>query len=441
MVQRIVCIVAFLMLTNEISGTTYEGHWSTPWHFATEWLMTPVPGIRLWWFDLIVVAALACGRAQRGARSGRARPLQTALYTTAATLFAWALLGAARGGSVLDMRLQLHVFVMLCVTVAMYANVLRTPAHFRMMGKTIVYAALFRAAMMFVFYLTVMRSLHEHIDTVTDHGDSITFVLAIVIVVAEAIHSRDRKATVRAVLVTAVMLWCIQTNNRRLAWVGLIGSMLVVYALLPSGPTRRRIHRRVAMALPALLVYVAVGWTSPTGVFKPIASLKSMNDVKDPSTESRRLENLGLIVTLQGGALTGTGFGQKYTEVSSVLAATVFPQYRYVPHNSVLGLAAFTGLGFIGIWMVFPVTAFLAARAYSFARAPPEKTIAMVALCQVFIHINQMWGDIGMCSFQGLTITSCAIAAASRMAVHTGAWPGKRARTRARPAANAAVAP
>jgi hypothetical protein len=437
-IQRIVCIVAFLMLTTEVSGSTYEGRWSTPWHFATEWLTGPVPGIRLWWFDVIVIAALVYGRTQRGAQKGRAKPLHTAVYVTVGTLFAWAVLGAARGGSVLDMRLQLHVFVMLCVTVAMYANVLRTPKHFRMMGKTIVYAALFRAAMMFVFYLSVMRSLHERVETVTDHGDSITFVLTIVIVVAEAIHSRQRRATTRAFFVTAVMLWCIQTNNRRLAWVGLIGSMLIVYFLLPSGPVRRKINRRIAMLVPLVLLYVAVGWVSPTGIFKPIASIKSMNDAADPSTESRNLENRGLIVTLQNGALTGAGFGQKYTEVSTVYSAVAFPQYRYVPHNSVLGLAAFTGLGFIGIWMVFPVTAYLAARAYSFARAPPEKTIAMVALCQVFIHINQMWGDIGICSFQGLTVTSCAIAAASRMAVLTGAWPGKRA-TPAR-MANAATA-
>lgn len=428
------------MLTAEFSGATYEGHWSTPWHFATEWLMGPVPGIRLWWFDCIAIVVLLYARTQRGAQTGRTKPIQTALYTTVGTIFAWAVLGALRGGSVLDMRLQVHVFVMLCVASSMYANVLRTPEHFRMMGKTIVYAALFRAAMMLTFYVTVMRTLNEHIETVTDHGDSITFVLTIVIVAAEAIHSRDRKATTRALLVTGVMLWCIQTNNRRLAWLGLIGSMLIIYFLLPIGPVKRKIHRRLAMAVPVILVYVAVGWSSPTGVFKPIASLKSMNDANDPSTESRNLENLGLVVTLQGGPISGTGFGQKYTEVSNALAAVAFPQYRYVPHNSVLGLAAFTGmLGFIGIWMVFPVSAFAAARAYSFARAPPEKTIAMVALCQIFIHINQMWGDIGMLSFQGMTVTSCAIAAASRMAGQTGAWPSGRAPARARPAPEAAA--
>jgi hypothetical protein len=98
-----------------------------------------------------------------------------------------------------------------------------------------------------------------------------------------------------------------------------------------------------------------------------------------------------------------------------------------VPHNSVLGLAAFTGpFGFIGIWMVFAVSAYFSARSYHFAKTPAEKTIAMASLCSVIIHTNQMWGDIGINSFQGLAVQSGAFAAASRMAVYTGAWPGRK---------------
>jgi hypothetical protein len=425
-IQRLVCVVTFLVLTAEVTGFTFERKWSTPWRYVTEWLFGPIPGIRLWWLDLICIAIMVVARTQRGAQSGRAKPVQTAIFVSIGALFAWAFLGAFRGGSLLDMRLQLHAMVLLFVIALMHMNALRTPEHFRMLGKTIVYAALFRAVMMFLFYILVMRSSPLRIEAATDHGDTITFVVTIAIVIANAIHSRKRKAIVGAVLITAVMLWCIQTNNRRLAWSALIGSLLTMYFMIPTGPVRRKIHRRLAVIVPIVGLYVALGWSHPAGIFKPLASLHSINDSSNLSTRSRALEDLGLVVTLRTGPLIGTGFGQKYIEVSNELSAVAFPQYRYVPHNSVLGLAAFTGaLGFIGIWMIFPIAAYFAARAYSFGRAPLEKTISMVALAAIFIHINQMWGDIGINAVPGLVVTSGALAAASRMAVHTGAWPGK----------------
>jgi hypothetical protein len=422
--RRLWCVVVFCVLTAELPQN-YEGHWSTPWRYIADALFAPIPILRLWWLDGIIIALLVAARFQPGATRGRARPAVAAITVSIGTLFLWALYGALRGGSMLDARLQLHVFVLTFVTAFTQMNLLRKPEHFRMLGATIVYAALFRFGMMFVFYLAVMRSLKERMEEVTDHGDSILFVTCIIIVVASALHRR--KGLARAAFISLLMLWCMQINGRRLAWLGLVGSAATAYAMLGSSPIRRKVHRYALYSTPIIALYVAVGWSRPTGVFKPIASLRSVSDPTNPSTQSRLLEDMGLIVTLQTQPLLGTGFGHKYIEISDAFAVgKAFPQYRYVPHNSVLGLVAFTGaFGFSAIWMVFPVTAYLAARSYRFGRTPLEKTIAMCSVCEVLIHVNQMWGDIGISANQGIVIVSGAIAAASRLSVATGAWPQK----------------
>jgi hypothetical protein len=325
------------------------------------------------------------------------------------------------------MRLQLHTLVMVQLTGLMLIRAFTQPKHFAMLGKTIVYAGIYRFAFIFYFYLTVLRSLPEHLETVTEHQDSLLFSTTIVIVIANAFHSRSRGAVWRAVVISAMMLWCIQVNNRRLAWVGLAGSIIAMYFLFNIGPLRKKVNRFLVRVGPAVLLYVAIGWSHPTGIFKPIASLQSVSDPNNPSTMSRILENTGLIVTLQTAPLWGTGFGHEYIEISTTFSvgAAIFPEYRYDPHNSVLGLVAFTGaLGFSGLWMVFAVASFLNARAYAFAETPVVRTITMTSICAIFIHINQMWGDLGAIAPQGVAFASAAIASASRMAVFTGAWPG-----------------
>jgi len=429
--RRLWYMVVFCVLTAEYEGGTWEGHWSTPWHYVTDILFGAVPGIHIPWYDVIVLALLVMARRERGPI---AKPIEKAIWTTIGTLLAWALYGALRGGSVMDMRLQLHTMIIMLLTALMQIKLLHKHEHYRLLGVTIVYAALFRFAMMFTFYITVMRSLTVPVATVTDHGDSMLFVTAIVAAIANAIHKRTRKSTWQAGGITLLMIWCIQINNRRLAYVSLAAAIIIIVILLWTGDFRRKLLRVAMKVVPLLLVYVAIGWSHPTGIFKPIASLQSVGDAKDPSTESRIVENIGLVTTLQENPLSGTGFGHKYTEVSADFSrgfAETFPQYRYIPHNSVLGLVAFTGaIGFAALWMIFPITAFFAARSYQYAKLPIDKTLSMVALCEVAIHTNQMWGDIGTLAIPGMVLISGAIAVAARVPIFTAAWSTGQSKSR-----------
>ncbi len=94
-----------------------------------------------------------------------------------------------------------------------------------------------------------------------------------------------------------------------------------------------------------------------------------------------------------------------------------------MPHNSILGLWAFTGVfGFTGLFLALSVCVFLAARSYRLARSPDERTAAFAAIAMVLIYEIQCWGDIGFSEGRSIFLVGAAIAVAGKLAVSTGAW-------------------
>ena len=422
--QRFLAIYTFLVLTAE-ADFTFEKLWSTEWRIFWKILYWP-PGPGPWVADFIIFGSILFAMGKKASRQ-RARPLDSAIWLSLATFVVWIALGISRSGNSSLVRLQLHAIIMMFIASFAFAMNFRKAEDFALLGKAIVYAALFRFSMAVIFYFHVMRKLWIFVACPLDHGDTLLFATAIVIMVSHAFHTKDKGFIKKALFVLGAMLWSIQINNRRLAWIAVIGSFIIMYAMLSNwSTTRRRLHRTITIIVPTLVLYVAVGWGSDARIFKPLKAFQSMGpESSDSSTESRNLENLGLVKSLRYAPIGGFGFGHQYVEVTNRLAPVdVFPQYRYVPHNSVLGLMAFAGgLGFTGIWLSFVVGAYLAARSYRFARTPLERTISVTALCEVFIHTNQMYGDIGINATQGMVLMPIAFAAASRMSLITGAWP------------------
>ena len=91
----------------------------------------------------------------------------------------------------------------------------------------------------------------------------------------------------------------------------------------------------------------------------------------------RDLENYDLFYTLRHNPVLGTGYGHGYTEVVWLPdVSNAYALYRFLPHNSILGLWAYGGLvGFTALWTMLVVGVFLAARAYRHAvtRRRPDR--------------------------------------------------------------------
>jgi hypothetical protein len=259
----------------------------------------------------------------------------------------------------------------------------------------------------------------------TTHDDSVLFVASIVVATSWALERRRTSTWLAALLVSALVAYAMVLNNRRLAWIELVLAFGFGYLLMPAR-WRRRVNRRLAVMVPVILLYVAIGWNSEGAVFAPVRALSTAGSDADASSLARleEMRNLIYTATVAGNPLLGTGWGQKYLKVTSEYANfdDSWTQYLYMPHNSLLGVAVYAGLvGIFGIWLVVPVAAFLAAHGYREATRSVDRAAAMAALCILPAYGAQCYGDIGFQSQTGNLILSVALATAAKVSAWAAA--------------------
>jgi hypothetical protein len=410
----------------------YYGGWRS-WFALLNPLFESIPGLRMMpWQVLMLLLGPLCLLAP-GAFRRRAWPMDAAVLASLGAIaltFAW---GVANGGSAYYSYFQLRSPVMALYATLVLTCVVRRPADLRALGLTVVAAAMVRALLATYFYLVYVRNqpLDPMPQYMTSHDDSLLFTAAVMIVLAWAMARRSWPAWAGFAFVFVWLAAGMRANNRRLAWVELIAMLGFAYLLLPRGGFKRRLNWAAVAAAPLLIAYVAVGWGRGGAIFAPVRSISSiLDEEKDLSTLARSEENLNLVWTYQKSPLLGQGWGKGYQEASSSFTRGFenFELYPYLPHNSLVAIATFSGaVGLAGILLPLPVAAFLATRGYRHAVAPTERAAAMAALCYLPAWAMQAYGDIGFQSLTGGLLLAIAFAAANRVAAWSGAWPTRGA--------------
>src|SRR5262249_33322205 len=152
----------------------------------------------------------------------------------------------------------------------------------------------------------------------------------------------------------------------------------------------------------------------------PLRAFSTSGSHEDSSSLARLEEIRNLLFTLSegGNPLLGRGWGHPYLKATSVYANfdSTWSQYIYLPHNSLLGIAAFGGsVGLFGIWLVIPVAAFLATRGLRASIQPIDRAAAMAAICILPAYGAHCYGDLGLQSLTCGLILSQAIAVAGKV--------------------------
>jgi hypothetical protein len=146
----------------------------------------------------------------------------------------------------------------------------------------------------------------------------------------------------------------------------------------------------------------------------------------DRSTLYRDAENYNLVYTLRSNPLLGTGFGHPFAQAARLDDISAFREFAYLPHNSLLGLWAFTGaVGFMGILTPLVIALFLAARAHARAIEPAHAIAATSCIGCIGAYLVHTWGDIGFTEAHSIFLVGLAIAAAGQVATVTAAWRGR----------------
>jgi hypothetical protein len=432
-VTALVILFLSLALENPVDA---GGRWKSPLYplgallLANLNLSIPVKALRFSGLDLllgllvVVILARQAVRPRERRERRAASPMAWAAALWLVTVLALWAYGLARGGDFRNSLWQCHQLLVVPIAYFVYQSTMRGPRDYRALGAVVVAAACIKACMALWVRLTVSSA--DALPTATAHGDSVLFACAFALVTALLLEQALPRLGAVAILVLALLAAGMVANNRRLAWVEVGAALLVVYVTASATRVKRAVRRAAMLAIPLLALYAAAGWTSPSRLFAPVRTLRSLVAARtDWSTAMRDIENFNLLWTLRDNPLLGTGFGHVYVEkVKAVDISDIFPQYRYVPHNSVLGLLAFGGIaGLSAIFLALAVGVYLAGRAHRCAGTPAERAAALAAIAAVVVYLVQSYGDMGLVSWMGVFTLGPALAVAARLATATGAWP------------------
>jgi hypothetical protein len=421
--RKFTLVLIWLALTAEVEGYVFEGLWSTWLTPIGTFLFKALPGIKFPPWDLAVLVTLAI--ASRTAGKDRIRAVSRSILLSFVAILATAAWGALRGGSTAHTVWQVHPFVSGLFAALLVGAVCRTRADLVSFGKVIVYAAVYRAFVLIYFYYAIARHLEEELMSLTNHADTVLFVSGMVVMWVRALEKKKGPIILWTVLVLTVLVIAIVLNNRRIAWLDVGVCALMTYVLMPPSKLKRLMTRTMIFLSPLALAYVVVGWGRSTGIFKPVGSISTMfGSNQDVSSIMRDIENYNLLRTLRGNPLVGTGWGHQYVEeVAAYDISHIFPQYRYLPHNSLLGVIAFNGiLGFAAIWQVVPVACYMHARVVTWTTDPTCRSAGLVGLLLLMIVAVQMWGDVAFSHHMVNVMMAVCVGIAMRLPILAGTW-------------------
>ncbi|HKQ70294.1 MAG TPA: hypothetical protein VJT73_13185 [Polyangiaceae bacterium] len=444
-------IMFFALTLENPSELPAAGHWQSPLYVLGALLLnhmngiTGVPflffsGLDMFLGSLIVIAIhrrMTGSPIDRAGRLPTPKPLiQLATISLAGTAFVW-LTGWLRGGNNTFAVWQIYQVFYLPVVFLLYSTALRGPKDCAALARVMIGAALVRACV--AVYVNQTISLppdpegNTHLPYATSHADSITFAIAFVLIVSLLIH-RVKGARKIALLTLPILVAGMLNNNRRMVWVQIGLVLVTLYFANPMNAMKYKLRKVVWVLTPFVALYIVAGWNHPTGVFKPVATIRSVVDPStDLSAQTREIENYDLMCTLKANPLLGVGYGNRYLEVIGLLPMG-HDLEPYIPHNSVLGLWAYAGLiGYSAMTLLWAAGVYFATRAYKFTKKPQEQAAALMSYAPVLVYLVQCWGDMGLGSTAGVFTVGPAIAMGGKLAVATGAWEltGRRAKRQA----------
>jgi hypothetical protein len=336
-------------------------------------------------------------------------------------------LGFQKGGDMQMAKIQVQTYVLVLLVAYLSAMSLRGLRDYRILGGLVLAAACIKS----VYALWVVQNVSPPFETAngklafaTTHGDSMLFACATVMLIVRFAEHPIRRNALLCLALLPLLAAGMVANNRRLVWVEVAAALLAFWMVSRRSQVKRFVVHATLAAIPLIVGYVAVGWNSQSSVFAPVKVFRSVGDSDvDASTLYRDLENYNLLATMRASPMLGTGFGHPFAEVVTLPDISFFKEYKYMPHNSILGLWAFCGpFGFTGVVLALVVAVYMASISYQHARNPEERVAAFMTLAVVLIFMIHCWGDIGFSERRSIFLVGPALAMAGQLALLTGAW-------------------
>lgn len=407
-------------------------------HFKVTIGWGPIGGM-----DLMLMAAIAAYYLQRRSRPigiPTPRPMIRLAQATFATILFTLVIGKLRGGEMQWAVWQIDRVIYLPTVFLLCQAAFSSPKDYLAVGKVALAASLLRATQAMLVRGTVPTVVNPEtgessLPYATTHNDSMLFAVGSVILVSLILQRVGKKATRLTLWALPILIGGMLANARRMVWVEIILVFFTLYLITESNSFKRKLNRIMLGLTPVGLGYLAVGWNSESGLFKPVKVIRSAIDSSaDASTAWRDLENFNLVYTIRNFPLTGVGYGNGFWEMWP-MPPVDYSLERYVPHDSILGLYCYGGyIGYLGITSLWVAGIYFAIRAYHTCKEPLHKAAALTSFGAVLVYYLQCFGDMGLGSWTGVYLVGPSLAIASKLTVAAGGWElGPSARRAVRP--------
>ena len=256
-----------------------------PFTWVNPVLFAPLP-IKIRVFDVILAVILIVASSRRSSKLPVVAPMRNALFLGVATTVVWFAYGIATGGDARAASWQTYLILSTALMAFVVSACFQTTEQYALLAKALVAAALYRAAMCwyfhYVYIVTGLVSVDPAPQYVTAHDDTVVWVVAILALIVYAATQQKRGVTLRVLAGVVFLIFAIQYNQRRLAWVSLSAALATTFFLIPQG-LRRRVVRAGAFLAPVIVVYTVVGWGRPESVFRPLRSFSTVSGDEDNS--------------------------------------------------------------------------------------------------------------------------------------------------------------
>jgi O-Antigen ligase len=424
----------FAVITcDDPSDRAYAAQWHSPLYDVGRALFTNVAWFTGFELRLGGLAALMVVRQVLGSRldpvEGRApKPLRQAMLGSLVVVVLWVALGMIRGGEFRQALWQFRFLVMLPVIAMLAMQAFAFPQDLGKVLTVLLVGSLIKSGLGVYFMLVIAPTLERFPPHTSGHNDTMLLVTAVVV---PLVLLWERPTLARLIL---LLLWvpplalAIRYNDRRIAYVDLLGCAAAIFLVSPRHRVKRFVMRAGVVLVPLALLYLSVGWNREgQRAFALAQTVRSLvSPVEGSKNESsnveRDIENYNLVRSWRGNAVFGQGFGHAFTEY---LPSNDFKQsnFGHIGHNSLLWLLWIGGIfGFTGMLLYVGVALFFFTRTLQRATATNERAALLIALSVMVTFLNQCFGDMGTQSTELAFFVALAVAIIGRLATKHGAW-------------------
>jgi len=302
--------------------------------------------------------------------------------------------GLVKGGSRKIALFQARPFFVMFGAYLLVASICRTRADYRRVLWSAIAAIEIHAIVALIHVVQLPAAAFELPESLFDHGPIMREDLLFVAAIASCLfwHNSRRQRTVLVVMIAPVAV-VYMLAVRRAAIIALVAALILLCVLM-FWRQRRTFIRVIPVCAVLAVGYTGAFWGSQSSLAFPAQAVKSVispnqaSQRNQGSDQYRTIENFDLNYTIRANKVLGIGLGQPFYRPIALPALGGFALNAYLPHNSIMALWVWFGLGgFVSFFCLLGRTLMLGAQKLREVGDGQDLSVLLTLVCGVVIFV------------------------------------------------------